>query len=79
MTLELENFDALDWVNDDQGLANLLNDALESGDEPYIAATVSDIERAKGLVADERLSTMARAVRAARSVGVQLATIPRAA
>lgn len=76
MALDLQDFDVLDWIKDDDDLASLLNDALETGEEAYIAAVLSDIERAKNLTVDTDLTVMGRMVRAAEAIGTQLRVSP---
>ena len=79
MTLELKDYDVLDFINDDQGLASLLNDALETGHGGYIDDMIATLERAKGLKSDGSLGSVGRLVRAADSVGLKLMGVPRAA
>lgn len=79
MALELEDWNVLDEIRDDEGWAFLLNDALDSGHSGYIGDTVANIEKARGLAASAEMDGYARLIRAAAAVGLRLTTAPRAA
>ncbi len=79
MALELEDWNVLDEIRDDEGWAFLLNDALDSGHSGYIGDTVASIERAKGLQTTPDADSYERLIRAAAAVGLRLTTAPRAA
>jgi DNA-binding phage protein len=76
MALELKDWDVLDFIKDDEGLASLLDDALATRHEGYISDVAADVERAKGLASDASLTLMARVMRAADAVGAKVGVLP---
>ena len=52
MALDLDPpFDAADYLTDQASQAELINDALETGDHGYIAAALGVVARARGMAA----------------------------
>ena len=49
MPLEYMIFDASEFLDDDQSQGELLAEAIESGDAPYIAHALGVVARAKGM------------------------------
>jgi DNA-binding phage protein len=76
MPLETFPWDVLDFIKDDEGLTFLLNEALETKDEPYITAVIADIERAKSLQEDPSLTLMMRVMRAAEAIKTRVGVSP---
>ena len=78
MTLDLQKFDALDWIEDDDDLAFLLDDALSSADSSDLERVIALIERAKALTVVEGDASVSRLLRAARAVGRKVVASPLA-
>ena len=49
MTTELKPFDAAEYLQDDDLLAEYLTDALSTGDAQYVSHAVGVVARAKGM------------------------------
>jgi DNA-binding phage protein len=77
MALDLERFDALDWIDDDEDLAFLLDDALSAGEGDVLNRVIALIERAKNLPATGEEGSIERLLRAADAVGRRVLAIPR--
>ncbi len=77
MTLDLKTFDALEWIEDDDDLAFLLDDALNSADASDLERVIALIERAKSLTIEGDIS-VSRLLRAAQAVGRKVVASPLA-
>ena len=78
MTLDLQKFDALDWIEDDDDLGFLLDDALSSADASDLEKVITLIERAKSLTMTEGDGSVSRLLRAAQAVGRKVVASPLA-
>lgn len=58
--LGLQEFDASEYLEDDEAIAVYLNEALESGDSSLFAAALNDVARARGMTEIARKSGLAR-------------------
>ena len=47
--IELLPFDAAEYITEPEDVIDFLNDALESGHAPYIAAVLGDVARSEGM------------------------------
>jgi probable addiction module antidote protein len=61
MTIEILRFDAAKYLETPQSQAELIADALESGDAAYIAAALGVIARARGMAEVAREAGVTRA------------------
>ena len=63
MTVEIFPFDAAPYLANPQSQAELIADALESGNASYIAAALGVVARARGMAAVAREAGVTRASR----------------